>query len=883
MAIAQGEIILASDFNNIRDRVVSVLGKNSTGYGSDLKSQPVYSGNIIYAQNFNDLFYDIQRCVIHQTGIGVLITTPISGQPVYASELTALSLLADEILTNKTAVDSTQTATDSQNGLSIRQGNWGTTALVHTVEHTWLNGADAGYFFNLGGKLKVTLAYGNSSGSQFDLDWIALIDSINADLVSGVYNLFRYQAGVDYVIYKISGNNFIEVRFVKVSDQKIRTIVTFEPTGDDSVDLDVSSEVSYVYSLGSAGPGPYGIAAPRPQVETTTTLLDGGPGIPIFVESRILEPNPRSITFTDFKAQSNSNTVNVLLTNLGNSDLTITGFQYNLPTNMSVNISGISFPQVIAPLSSITLGIYFGSYGVAVGNYSGSLVIVSDADLGNTIIDFNYNITPAQFDFSLNYNSWTIDPVTEINTFERTFVITPINGSFSDYNVSFTDLTGISFLQTLQGPRVFFSSLGLVNGQYSTILTITVNGVSKQIPILMTVNLLQQFHIGDWMSARMPSNCTVGMSYDILNGERYLTIGVLGGADGSDQFQSVDNYPWLSVSNLGVNADNKSDEGVAMFIAPDNAAYSAHLNIYGVWIRSPDTKTVVGNSNYGPVGPTGVEITRSWKFTVPTTDNYRVEFNVDNRGYLAIDGSILLDRRADTSFEFNSWTITQLTAGEHEITLVFQNDYQYLGIFSSGSNPAAVSAEILKPDNSETFWSTVQPVRNNTPYLYWNEVYRIKLDRGAHIYYSRDHIVKNSGRLSGRSIGDWFGTGGTNSAGSLFTITDDGSGNLSIVMNPNTVTVNDYDLGFFNDVRTLPYAFYYHVKNSTTSLARFTNLEPLQNDGLTRFFLGFSSNGAVLTSRVLTPTMPDNPYASGEIGGDNYADLQYDGGGPPVF
>ncbi len=64
--------IVKADYNNIRSKVVSVLGTGSVdyGYGQTVRSSAVDESNKVTINEWGNLYYDIVNCYVHQTGAG---------------------------------------------------------------------------------------------------------------------------------------------------------------------------------------------------------------------------------------------------------------------------------------------------------------------------------------------------------------------------------------------------------------------------------------------------------------------------------------------------------------------------------------------------------------------------------------------------------------------------------------------------------------------------------------------------------------------------------------------------------------------------------------------------------------------------------------------
>jgi hypothetical protein len=233
---------------------------------------------------------------------------------------------------------------------------------------------------------------------------------------------------------------------------------------------------------------------------------------------------------------------------------------------------------------------------------------------------------------------------------------------------------------------------------------------------------------------------------------------------------------------------------------------------------------------------------------------------------------------SDQSYKREYTGSIHLEAGEHTLTFYVINT----------NGPAAIALRVLDPTSQEV-WSTRFPVRpeiNNIPssqypYKNWQEVYRIPLTGAAQSYQCNDtYCIKNSNNVNGQRWGYYFGSAGT-TANSMFTVTDDGSGNITIDMNGVNVnssdmtTLNSVDSNAYTTIANAPHLFYYYsyirINNSYTQLS-----PALASDGTTPYFLGFTRDGAVRTSSVIPPTDPTNTIVTPSNPGINNNDLIYE-------
>lgn len=827
-----GQTILASHYNTIRTRIYNVLGPVSTGYGytGDTPSVPVIVGNTPTADEWLKLYNEVNRCIVHQTNaslsLPVGITPPAVGGIIYASFVNTLDSYSTTAETNKATVAAGQLLSSTSNGSSTRTSVWGSD-ITHEVTYTWASNLDTQYFFNLGGRIELSLSYANSTGSADDLTWISLINTANSVFSNAgkYYSLSNYTSGSALVyIAASSGSNNIRVTFSRASLTQIKAKVELLTSGT-TINLDVTCTATYYYSRGDLG----GIASPRPAAQVTLDLQTGGAVTPIVLPTRKISIPTTPSPYTFYSGQTSSDQT-FTISNLGNSLLSISDITYTTNgdvTPIPVYSWGATPVTTIAAGANKTFTLAYS--GNTEGTYNNSFTIISDNDSGPFAKATSQVITTPPFDFTLSPSSWTVT-ATDRSVRSQFFNINATNGSFSSYSAS---VSGVFTLDTTDpaGPRVIFNPILLSNGAYSGTLVVTVNSITHTAAIAITLSAPTTQNLGSWVSAQAEYNSVVGMSYDYIAGVKYLTIGVGMAADGVNDL-SIDGGGYVSVSNLGTTADDKYSQGMVIYKAPGDTPYSTFLTNYGVWFRP---------SSYAATSLINIELERSYTITVPTSGNYDWEFSVDNTGYFDIDGSICGDLRYTSNPYTTSITgVVYLTAGNHTLTFRALNT----------NGPASIAIRLRNSTTLQELWSTLNPVRTATPYQYWNEVYRIPLTQGASTYYSYDYCIKAYGIEDGTRYGDHYGTAGAENTRSMFTVVDDGSGNLTVSMNTFAVaTGSSYE---DKTMANLPYSVYYYTNLS--AIVRYTQLGGPEGDGTqTRQFLGFNSDGTVRTSLVIYP------------------------------
>jgi hypothetical protein len=192
--MAIGDIITASDYNNIKTDITSVIGKISSGYGQDLRSPTVASSNTVTSENMRLLYLDLMSARIHQTGIlsttvipptvGNLIAWDTSTDPDGVKKGLAdfisvknLALAFDSSITPfpDTSFSLVTATSSSRNGTT---NPWGTVSntvsIVHTVTFTFTDANHMQYFFNAGGQVRFFSSIVDGSGAK-TLDWANML------------------------------------------------------------------------------------------------------------------------------------------------------------------------------------------------------------------------------------------------------------------------------------------------------------------------------------------------------------------------------------------------------------------------------------------------------------------------------------------------------------------------------------------------------------------------------------------------------------------------------------------------------------------------------------------------------------------------------------
>jgi len=199
--MAVGDTITAARYNNIRSRIAAVLGVGSgdEGYGQAVTSSSVAVGDIVTAEHMSDLFDDMTKIRLHQTGSNPSeIAEPSVGDTIEDSNTTtkegyaqyeSLSITCQSARLN--AASSQLGSAEPAGGTSTRTADWNTdinhifrvSFAAYTVTNgdgstTNVSAADhMRVFFNSGGTLNVRGTIG-SGGGTLNNDWRALMNAV---------------------------------------------------------------------------------------------------------------------------------------------------------------------------------------------------------------------------------------------------------------------------------------------------------------------------------------------------------------------------------------------------------------------------------------------------------------------------------------------------------------------------------------------------------------------------------------------------------------------------------------------------------------------------------------------------------------------------------
>ena len=180
MANSVGGIIEDVDYNNIRNKVIAVLGTGSgtSGYGqaARLQSSAVADGNTVTAAQWRNLRWDVFNCLVHQNGTQPSIVNISAGDPVrYGAghPNNAYDTLANTITSNRFSLGSGRFTTESLGSANLTD-TWAGSAYVD-VTYTFNTAESARHFFNAGGQLRITSSFVPSVTKDQNTSWANLL------------------------------------------------------------------------------------------------------------------------------------------------------------------------------------------------------------------------------------------------------------------------------------------------------------------------------------------------------------------------------------------------------------------------------------------------------------------------------------------------------------------------------------------------------------------------------------------------------------------------------------------------------------------------------------------------------------------------------------
>lgn len=192
------DIISQAEYNNIRNKVIGILGTGSgnSGYGQNLNSSAVAEGNRVTINQWANLRYDIINAWVHQAGSAPTAVAVAEGNTIRFSAVdapvTTYDTLANSLITNKfnvgagqsaVAVPPSNSASKTYTGVG---GDYWTSQITCTITATWPSANAARFFFNSGGQIRIVSSRsGGSIGSTQNTSWTNILSSAGTQSFGG--------------------------------------------------------------------------------------------------------------------------------------------------------------------------------------------------------------------------------------------------------------------------------------------------------------------------------------------------------------------------------------------------------------------------------------------------------------------------------------------------------------------------------------------------------------------------------------------------------------------------------------------------------------------------------------------------------------------------
>jgi hypothetical protein len=303
--MAIGSDITAVDFNALQAKIEDVLGDrvgSTYGYGQTIQSSPVTTGELITLEQWNALRDDIKSIKVHQDGVSPSIVDPGSNTGGVVRWTTADAILNYNALIDQARSNKYSVATGQYSVSAIGPGNetptpvagvyeysstW-TSSLSFTITLTFSTANKARYFFNSGGKVRISASRTGGTVKAQNNAWTEALDAIGeVDFGAGTNPLKNfYTLTNSYTPYFQSSLSTPYSNNVITLDAKCN--VANNSTGTASVvDIRVTLDDSYV-DPGNAEP----IYGPADGVDGTVTF-----NLSEIKASGYLQPSPDAGAF----------------------------------------------------------------------------------------------------------------------------------------------------------------------------------------------------------------------------------------------------------------------------------------------------------------------------------------------------------------------------------------------------------------------------------------------------------------------------------------------------------------------------------------------------------------------------------------------------------
>lgn len=189
--MAVNDKIKSADYNDIRKKVVGILGPGGPGsvdnnyggnygYGQTIRSSAVGLSTKVGVNDWANLYYDIYNAYIHIFGSVPGIVGPSENAIVqYSSPSVTFNSFADTIVYYRNTIAGSQLATRSKGSTNNNGVSWNALQQC-TITVTFSTPDQARYFFNSGGQIRFTSSRSGGAVRSQNTAWTNLLNSVSA-------------------------------------------------------------------------------------------------------------------------------------------------------------------------------------------------------------------------------------------------------------------------------------------------------------------------------------------------------------------------------------------------------------------------------------------------------------------------------------------------------------------------------------------------------------------------------------------------------------------------------------------------------------------------------------------------------------------------------
>jgi hypothetical protein len=269
--------------------------------------------------------------------------------------------------------------------------------------------------------------------------------------------------------------------------------------------------------------------------------------------------------FEQLKPWAADTTQTITISNVGTGDVTIYPIQFS---------TGTTTTNIVLPVLYSTTGTYvlpagrssdiiLSYYGSDIGEFTSYFNVTSDSGISpytiftNQIVGstYGFSVIPRSFTTSTTHfgqDSSVIYNLTPLfNGIPRPDVIMSLATSIAGSSAWSIKGTGTNSVSVIFRPNEVNNN----TGTYISTLTITANAMTKHITNTGIINIDYNKNkpLSSWLSPVSSNNSIIGLSYDLEDDIRYLTIGVAMGGDAFPVY-AHGGYIYDKLSTLGLHA-----------------------------------------------------------------------------------------------------------------------------------------------------------------------------------------------------------------------------------------------------------------------------------------------------------------------------------------